>query len=347
MINRTFSTIVVATLLVSLHSGCQSNPLCRNLCNPRQPSGGFTSSPNTNAVPFPIQTTPIQQGGLPPGNLPPPPVGNPPANGLPPQRLQPQPQQQPGFLPPSEDPLSNSNGQPNSSFRPSTPYNGDTPRWQPGQSGQIQRPNPLNERGNVQLGTPEPINSDRSPSGNQPKVQEERSPSPSNVEPSQNENSAPAMPLPVGIPQFSIVKDGITAGLRPRLDGGLNWLQRNKYRTVLHIHEPGADTAPDREQVEQRGMTYISLAVSPQTLNSQVVADFTKVVTDRSGYPLFVYDRDGSLAGGLWYLYFRQTEGMDPEVARITAGPLGLRESRSDAHREMWLAVQQYLSQQR
>src|SRR2546425_2522782 len=40
--------------------------------------------------------------------------------------------------------------------------------------------------------------------------------------------------LPVGIPQFAVVKDNqVSAGLRPSLDEGLDWLQVNGYKTVL------------------------------------------------------------------------------------------------------------------
>src|SRR5262249_10520197 len=121
-------------------------------------------------------------------------------------------------------------------------------------------------------------------------------------------------------------------------------LAANGYRTVVHIRRPGADDSADRRQVEKRGMKYLALELSPETLNQQAIERFNQLVADRSGHPLFVYDHDGSLVGGLWYLYFRTAEGLGEDVAGARAGALGLREDRDEAHRAMWLAVQRYMS---
>ena len=59
--------------------------------------------------------------------------------------------------------------------------------------------------------------------------------------------------------------------------------------------------------------------------------------------PLFVFDRDGSVAGGLWYLHFRLVEKLSDEKARAEAARLGFRED--GASRTMWIAVQNYLSE--
>jgi protein tyrosine phosphatase (PTP) superfamily phosphohydrolase (DUF442 family) len=150
--------------------------------------------------------------------------------------------------------------------------------------------------------------------------------------------------LPVGIPQFATVKDGVTSGLKPLVDGGLDWLQAHGYRTVLHIHLPGQDDAADRQQVEKHGMHYLSLEVSPQTLTPAVVDQFNRYVADRANFPLFVYDRDGMLAGGLWYLYFRIVERESDAAATAHASRLGLKEDAAGVHREMWLAIQKFLS---
>lgn len=152
--------------------------------------------------------------------------------------------------------------------------------------------------------------------------------------------------LPVGIPQFAMVNDKVANGLRPMLDDGLDWLKSNGYRTVLYVRRPGQDDSADRKQVEKRGMRYLTLEVSPETLSRKTVDDFNRLVSDASSYPLFVYDRDGALAGALWYLYFRLVEHDTDETARVRAARLGLREDREGAHRSMWLAVQKLLSEQ-
>jgi protein tyrosine phosphatase (PTP) superfamily phosphohydrolase (DUF442 family) len=151
-------------------------------------------------------------------------------------------------------------------------------------------------------------------------------------------------PLPVGIPQFAAVRDQVSAGLKPLVDGGLEWLEANRYKTVLHVHAPGQDDSADRQQVEKHGMKYVSLEVSPQTLSKTIVDQFDRQVSDPLNYPLFVYDQDGSLAGGLWYLHFRNVDRLSDSAARTRAQRLGLRDDPNGAHAEMWLAIQKFLS---
>jgi protein tyrosine phosphatase (PTP) superfamily phosphohydrolase (DUF442 family) len=153
-----------------------------------------------------------------------------------------------------------------------------------------------------------------------------------------------ASSLPVGIPQFAAVRDQVSAGLKPLVDGGLEWLEANRYKTVLHVHAPGQDDSADRQQVEKHGMKYLSLEVSPQTLSKTIVDQFDRQVSDPLNYPLFVYDQDGSLAGGLWYLHFRNVDRLTDSAARTRAQRLGLRDDPNGALAEMWLAIQKYLS---
>lgn len=151
--------------------------------------------------------------------------------------------------------------------------------------------------------------------------------------------------LPVGIPQFSMPGKQVAAGLRPISVDGLDWLASNGYRTVVHVRRPGQDDSSDRSQFEKRGLRYLSLEVSPETLSREVVERFNKAVNDAGNLPIFVYDKDGILAGGLWYLHFRLSEGAGDEDARARASRLGLRPDQEGEGKRMWLAVQKYLSE--
>jgi protein tyrosine phosphatase (PTP) superfamily phosphohydrolase (DUF442 family) len=157
-------------------------------------------------------------------------------------------------------------------------------------------------------------------------------------------DESPATPsLPVDIPQFAMAKKGVASGQQPFSDG-VAWLQAHGYKTVLHVRPP-EDTDNVAERIfTRRGLKYISLQVSPTTLSREVVERFNRVVSDEANQPLFVFDRDGSLAGGLWYLHFRLVDGQSDEKARAEAARLGFRED--GAHRTMWIAVQKYLRDQ-
>jgi protein tyrosine phosphatase (PTP) superfamily phosphohydrolase (DUF442 family) len=201
------------------------------------------------------------------------------------------------------------------------------------------------EEPSVRLGTPEAYASakaDDRPRLYPPVVTEQVTPAP--PKPAPQEASPPA--LPVGIAQFAAVKERVASGLRPLLDDGLDWLQASGYRTVLHLRRQGEDGATDRKQVEKRGMKYLSLEVSPLTLSRQLLDEFNRIVGESSGLPLFVYDRDGAIAGPLWYLHFRTVDGATDETARVRASALGLRTEREGMHREMWQAARQFSQQQ-
>ena len=138
--------------------------------------------------------------------------------------------------------------------------------------------------------------------------------------------------------------DGVTSGMKPLLEG-LDWLKAKGYRTVLHLKQPGESDSADRAVIESHGLKYLSLEVSPETLSRQHVDAFQRIVSDKANQPLFVYDRDGSLAGPLWYLKFRLADRESDEVARLRAARLGLSESPTGNQQTMWVAVQKLLSQ--
>ena len=73
--------------------------------------------------------------------------------------------------------------------------------------------------------------------------------------------------------------------------------------------------------------------------------EFIKLIREGARTSIFVYDRDGALAGSMWYLYQRFGELHDDEPAQLRARPLGLQTNRDGQHREMWLAVQKLLSE--
>ena len=133
--------------------------------------------------------------------------------------------------------------------------------------------------------------------------------------------------LPVGIARFAAATDKASSGLRPSLDEGLDWLAANGYRAVIHVRDTEETDSADRKQVEKRGLRYVALDVNATTLSKETVDEFIRLVKDEGNQPLFVYDRDGSTAGALWYLYYRIAEEQPEDVARVRAGRLGLRES--------------------
>jgi protein tyrosine phosphatase (PTP) superfamily phosphohydrolase (DUF442 family) len=161
--------------------------------------------------------------------------------------------------------------------------------------------------------------------------------------PTQPPSSEEPPALNADVPGFAVVKPRVASGQKPFADG-LNWLKDKGYRTVLHIRPPGEDDSAVRRQFEAKGFRYLSLEVSPQALTPEIVDRFNRIVTDTNNLPLYVYDRDSSLVGGLWFLHFRIIDGLANEKATAEAARLGLNpDADAGPHREMWLAVQKYL----
>lgn len=146
------------------------------------------------------------------------------------------------------------------------------------------------------------------------------------------------------IPQFAEVRVNTYAGLRPPAEG-LDWLQANRIGAVVQVRLFGADDSADRKQVEDRNMRYIAFEISPATLTKEKADEFIKLIRDHGKQGIFIYDKDGSLAGAMWYLHLRWGEILDDDAAQLRARPLGLQNTRDGQHRDMWLAVQKLLSE--
>jgi protein tyrosine phosphatase (PTP) superfamily phosphohydrolase (DUF442 family) len=148
----------------------------------------------------------------------------------------------------------------------------------------------------------------------------------------------------VDVPQFAVARERVATGLQPFPDG-VTWLKNQGYRTVLHVRPPGTDDAAARRQFEKNGIRYLSLDADSRTLTKQDVDRFNRLVTEEANLPLFVYDKDASVLGGLWYLHFRLVEGSTDEKAREQATRLGFRQETDDSHRTMWIRVQKLLEE--
>jgi protein tyrosine phosphatase (PTP) superfamily phosphohydrolase (DUF442 family) len=152
--------------------------------------------------------------------------------------------------------------------------------------------------------------------------------------------------FPSSIPQFAVAKEHVASGLAPIALDGLDWLRDNRFRTVLHLRPPSEDDSGERSVYESRGLKYESLAVSPETLTPAVVQKFNQLVADPANLPLFVYDKDGVLAGAMWYLHFRTADKASHQEAFSKATRLGFKEDLTDARKNMSVAIQKFLADQ-
>jgi len=158
-----------------------------------------------------------------------------------------------------------------------------------------------------------------------------------NIPPGPHADTSPS--LPVGVVGFAEPKDKLATGRKPETEG-LDWLQSNGYKTVIHLRRPGTDDSADREQIVKRGMKYLSFEITGATLTKDVLDQFNSALADTAALPLFVYDKDGTLAGAMWYLHFRTADGKPDGVARSKAEGYGLRLDGDDEVIKLWAAIQ-------
>jgi protein tyrosine phosphatase (PTP) superfamily phosphohydrolase (DUF442 family) len=143
------------------------------------------------------------------------------------------------------------------------------------------------------------------------------------------EKRAATIENPTGISDFTQVKDGVSAGQRPTLDG-LDWLKAKGYKTVVYLRGPKDDDTTDRRQVERRDMKFVSLLVSPETLSQTWIDEFNQLVGDTGSRPIFLYATDPQVAGTAWYLHLRTAEFLTHDEARVRAGRYGRIDEKSE-----------------
>jgi protein tyrosine phosphatase (PTP) superfamily phosphohydrolase (DUF442 family) len=157
------------------------------------------------------------------------------------------------------------------------------------------------------------------------------------AEPPLSKSDAPAGGA---LPGFVRVKDGVASGRRPTLDG-IEALKRAGYKTVVYLHPAGADVSATRDVVQNKGLAFVGIEVTPEKL-PEAAEQFNKVVGDRLSRPVYVADDTGIRAGALWYLHFRTVELQNDDAARVKARALGFTDQGTEAT-EFQLAVQRYL----
>ncbi len=150
--------------------------------------------------------------------------------------------------------------------------------------------------------------------------------------------------LPAGIPGYIIVQEGkVAAGLQP-FSEAYAWLKSHGFRSVLHLRPTAEDNTAARTSVEKQGLRYLTLEVTPESLNRELVSEFIRLVRDTQLEPMFVYDRNGASAGALWYLHFRLAGNLPEAEAKAKAKLLGLKDESVAEAAAWWQAINKVLA---
>jgi len=153
-----------------------------------------------------------------------------------------------------------------------------------------------------------------SPAGSELEVGANSAPPP---EPSPSASDGP------GVARFVAVDLKLAGGSAPA-NAGIKWLSEKGYRTLLDLRESSIVPANFITEVTNRGLRYIALPISKNTIDRAHVERFNYEMAAADSRPLFFFDSDGSSAGALWYIHRVMVNRVDQQIARREAEELGL-----------------------
>jgi protein tyrosine phosphatase (PTP) superfamily phosphohydrolase (DUF442 family) len=139
-----------------------------------------------------------------------------------------------------------------------------------------------------------------------------------------------------GISRFVAVDLKLAGGSAPST-AGLDWLADKGYKTLVDLRESSETDLLFIAQATQRGLRYIALPVSRETINRPHIARFNFELALGDARPLYFFDTDGTRAGALWYIRRITVDRLSSQIARREAEELGL------SNQDYWLAATSYL----
>ena len=128
--------------------------------------------------------------------------------------------------------------------------------------------------------------------------------------------------IPVGVPSFARVSDGLYRGGQPT-DGGYAELKSLGVKAVLSLRM----ISLDQSRATKRGLQYAHISCKPYHPEDEDVVEFLQIVTDPSRQPVFVHCRHGVDRTGMMVAAYRVVvDGWTRERAILemrTMGPNG------------------------
>ncbi len=136
-------------------------------------------------------------------------------------------------------------------------------------------------------------------------------------------------PAAAPVPHFSAVLPTLAGGGLPSNEG-LDWLLEKGYKTLLDLREPSEVQPTFIAEVSKRGLRYLALPVTLESLDSERLERFQKEISQNDARPLYFFDNDGARAGALWFIraMTQEKDKLDISHARREAQELGLNEAK-------------------
>ncbi|HUM03109.1 MAG TPA: sulfur transferase domain-containing protein [Thermoanaerobaculia bacterium] len=133
----------------------------------------------------------------------------------------------------------------------------------------------------------------------------------------------PASVDPAEIPNYRKLGPGLAVAGEPAPDA-LKKLGTMGFRTVISLRASSEGFGRDRVVVEEQGLRWVNVPVSPATFTARDAEAVAKVLDDPAAGPTFLYCASANRVGGVWAVY-QAMKGKSLDEALAEGKKAGLR----------------------
>lgn len=125
------------------------------------------------------------------------------------------------------------------------------------------------------------------------------------------------------IPGYQRVRPDLATAGQPAPDT-VRKLKEMGFRTVVNLRTPAEGTEKDRAVIEELGLRWVHVPVSPASFSAKDVEAVAKILDDTSAGPTLLYCSSANRVGGVWAVY-QVMKGKMPEEALAEGKKVGLK----------------------
>jgi uncharacterized protein (TIGR01244 family) len=131
------------------------------------------------------------------------------------------------------------------------------------------------------------------------------------------------------IPAYRLIRPGLATAGQPTPEA-LRELRELGFRTVVNLRTEGEGAVPEKATVEEQGLRYVSVPITPETFSLKDVEAVEAVLRDEGAAPVLLHCASSNRVGAVWAaIQFRA--GKSLEEAEADGRQAGLHSPAMDA----------------
>jgi len=125
------------------------------------------------------------------------------------------------------------------------------------------------------------------------------------------------------IPAYQKVRPDLATAAQPAPDA-VRRLKEMGFRTVVNLRTPAEGTEKDRAVIEELGLRWVQVPVSPASFSTKDVEAVAKVLDDPAAGPTLLYCSSANRVGAVWVVY-QVKKGKSADEALSEGRKIGLK----------------------